>query len=222
MGGTLTKEVEDSLARCTGCFDASTVEEHDDMPDPKTPEISRLRRDSSQVPATSEMLLEAAEAGDCKTVESIIAAGTVDLDAVDSVDDYTAVLAACEAGNIDVVKALHAAGASLDVCDSYGRTPLYAAAVAGHRDVVSHLIDAGADARTLDHDGRGAFWACCAVRRVDVAELLLAEGKCNIDQQPAGGESALDFAVKHGHADVIEFLRNHGCVDQTAGRLSMG
>jgi ankyrin repeat protein len=62
-----------------------------------------------------------------------------------------------------------------------------------------------------------APWAC---RCLDVAAIL-ARGACDVDAADADGDTALDFAVKHGHADVADFLRRRGAADRNAGRLSL-
>ena len=71
-----------------------------------------------------------------------------------------------------------------------------------------------------DGDGRSVLWATCALRHLDVAAIL-ARGACDVDAADADGDTALDFAVKHGHADVADFLRRRGAADRNAGRLSL-
>ena len=50
---------------------------------------------------------------------------------------------------------------------------------------------------------------------------LLLESGADVDAADADGDTALDFAVKHGHADVADFLRRRGAADRNAGRLSL-
>lgn len=150
-------------------------------------------------------LLEAAVIGDLATVQGIIASKKVDLDAADEVDLYTAVLTAAEAGHLDVVQALKEAGANIDCRECDRRTPLYAAAVMGHHDVVQYLVDAGANVDARDNENRSIFWVACAVRRIDIASILLANG-CDLNARADSAETALDFAVKHNHAEVVEWL----------------
>ncbi|KAJ8614250.1 hypothetical protein CTAYLR_001093 [Chrysophaeum taylorii] len=170
---------------------------------------------------TSEMLLESAETGDVEAVERIIKSGVVDINAVDEVDSYSALMMSAEAGHLDIVKALKDAGAEVEIRDSYGRTPLYAAAVAGHIEVVRYLVHQGADVGALDCENRSVLWACCAVRRIDIAAVLLENSDCNLNAVAGSGESAIDFAIKHGHAEVAEFLRGQGAIDTHYGRLNV-
>ena len=45
-------------------------------------------------------------------------------------------------------------------------------------------------------------------RRPDVVKVLLATGACDVDARSAAGDTALDFATLHGHAEVAAFLRD--------------
>ncbi|KAH8048472.1 hypothetical protein JL720_15844 [Aureococcus anophagefferens] len=192
----------DSLARCAGCVCVAD-EDAEDPPDPRTPEFTVLRREAATVAPTLSMLLEAADAGDIATVRAIVGAGGLDLDAADDVDSYSALLTAARRATPTSSARLDA-GASVDAPrDSYGRTPLCAAAVAGRADVVERLVAAGADVDAADGDGRSVLWATCALRHLDVAAIL-ARGACDVDAADADGDTALDFAVKHGHADNAE------------------
>ena len=57
-------------------------------------------------------------------------------------------------GRTEAVKALIAAGASLEVVDKKRRTPLHLAAEHGHAEVIKALLAAGASVEPLDEDQR--------------------------------------------------------------------
>lgn len=198
-----------------GCLNAPGGYE-DDQPT-GLPVVPTTGRDDMM---TVEYLLESAETGDLETVLKILASGKVDVNAVDEVDSYSALMMAAEAGHLDVVQALKDAGAHIEMRDSYGRTPLYAASVAGHIDVVRYLVRENADVHAVDCENRSVLWACCAVRRVDIASILIADGDADLNTQ-AGGDTAMSFAIKHGHAEVVDFLRQNGALDVHIGRLSI-
>lgn len=211
MGQAMGKEVGVTLGQCSSCWSPMTGDADDGFGESRHGdrlEVTHLKRQEPVAP-TLPMLLEAAEANDLRTVVAIVDSGVLDLDATESVDEYGAVLTAAEAGHLDVVIALAEAGASVETRDSFGRTPLYAAAVAGHVDVVRYLACvAGAEVGAEDHEKRTAFWASCAVRNLRVAGALLATGACDVDARSAAGDTALDFATLHGHAEVAAFLRD--------------
>ena len=202
-----------ALGQCTSCWspEDTILPTEDDLTDaPNPPEVTHLMRDDDVEPSLAH-LLEAAEAGDLRTTVAMIDSGAVDLDGVEAVDRYSAMLTASEAGHVDVVAALVAAGASVETRDSYGRTPLYAAAVAGRLEVVTFLTNkAGADVGALDNERRTPFWACCAVRNMLVARVLFETGQCDINAVSTAGESALAFAEAHGHHEVAAFLALQG------------
>lgn len=187
----------------------------DDPPSPRNDFLADL----SSMECTLDSLLDAAEEGSCARVRHVLASGRVDVNAVDE-NDYSALLTSAEQGHLEVVCLLLEAGADLELRDSFGRSALYAAAVAGREPVVRALVSVGADLETQDAEGRTPLWASCFVRHLDVAATLLESEECNINSRPASGETALEHAIKHGHAAVITLLNEHGAEDESLGRLS--
>ncbi|KAJ1454404.1 ankyrin repeat-containing domain protein [Pelagophyceae sp. CCMP2097] len=168
--------------------------------------------------STANMLWAAAETGDDAGVESALQRGA-DVDACDLRDGYGAVLIAAENGHVGVLRTLRKAGASLELADSFGRTPLYAASAAGRLDCVKYLAQRGAVVDAPDADGRTPFFAACALRDLDSAALLFELG-ADINLADIGGQTAFAFAAANGYADVLELLRRLG-VRETLGRLDM-
>lgn len=165
-----------------------------------------------------ETLWSAAETGDVARVRECIEAG-VDVDAQDETDRYSALLAAAEAGHIEVVATLQAARADVDARDIFGRSPVYAASVAGHVDVVKLLSRSGADLESPDEDSRTPFWAACATRQIETARVLVEVG-VKLDHRDKSGQTPFDFASLSGHADVLSFLtRDCGYEPQRDRRL---
>lgn len=172
-------------------------------------------------------LLAAAEDGDVSTISSLLR--TVDVDASDPEDGYSALLVAAEEGRFDAVQFLvERAGAKIDCRDAVGRTPLYAAAVADNAHIVAYLVRRGADPLIADYDGRQVFWATCAVHARDSAVALLDEAKArkisiDIDARDNCGLTAIEFAAHRGHATILELLRERGAQEnpRSRGRLAL-
>ena len=102
----------------------------------------------------SSALHRAAERGDKKTVELLLAKGA-DVNALDGerMIDYqelTALHWAAFTGHADVAAALIAKGADINAGAGAGATPLHLAAAGSHKSVVELLISKGADANLKD------------------------------------------------------------------------
>jgi len=102
------------------------------------------KRNVNQDEKVSEKaFLLAAQSGDLETVKNAIAQ-KID---VDTSTDYgaTALFYACDRGHLEIVKVLIAAGADVNVKDTfYGASPLTWASSAPHYDIITELFKAGA------------------------------------------------------------------------------
>jgi ankyrin repeat protein len=121
----------------------------------------------------------------------------------------TPLLAACERGDVAVVRVLLAAGADPTISDASGRSALHCAAsgTGPHADeVVSSLIAAGAAVDSPD--SRGITPLFLAVKRGDAASVeALILGGASVHARSTQGEAPLHWV--HG-ADVARVLLAHG------------
>ena len=120
-------------------------------------------------------LMHAAHGGHLAAVQVLIAAGA-DVNAK-SPQGWTALAKAAyngetERGYVEVIEALHKAGASLDERIFFGITPLMLAAGGGDAPVVEWLINAGADVLAANEGGRTARLMANDKFYVDVINLL--------------------------------------------------
>ena len=91
--------------------------------------------DLELVPVVNKIDLPAADPdGVAQQIEDVIGLDAAEL----RHSRYSAVLTAAEAGHLEIVKVLRAAGACLETRDSYERTPLFAAAVACRLEVCAY------------------------------------------------------------------------------------
>ncbi len=107
---------------------------------------------------------------------------------------------AARAGDLERVKALLAAGASVAERDSLGGTPLHDAAWAGDLAIVQYLLDKGADpnARHLESGSTPLDYAVITNHR-DVVEMFLLRGS-------RVGPAALHLAANRGYGEVVRLL----------------
>jgi ankyrin repeat protein len=148
-------------------------------------------------------------------------------------------------GDVEKVKALLAADPDLvSSQDEHGWTPLYFAAASGHKDVVELLIANKADVNALNQNFT-PLRAAAMNGHPDVAELLIASNaqvtifdaaaggyleivKSQLKADPAlvsatdnSGWTALQFAARNGHLDVVKLLLANKADVNARGRTGM-
>jgi ankyrin repeat protein len=114
-------------------------------------------------------------------------------------------------GHTETCRLLIEAGSDIERRNEHGYTPLLVAARWGHLDCVTLLLDSGADLHAYDNNGMSALdWAA---GNLPLAQLLVARG-FNVNRKAPPGSwserTALHFAARHGHAEVIAFLLASG------------
>lgn len=124
-------------------------------------------------------------------------------------DGYAPAHLAAMGGHADLIAALHAAGANLDLPLPNGGTPAHLAARDGHAAVIVALHAAGADLNTPVPDENWTL-AHLAARNGD-AELIttlagLPGHDAALDTQDRNGWTPAHMAARHGHAAVITAL----------------
>lgn len=77
----------------------------------------------------------------------------------------TALMIASDTGNLKLVQSLTAAGACVNLPDSFGTRPLMVAADRGHKQIVKFLIENGADISLKDSGGDTALSIVCHRRK---------------------------------------------------------
>ncbi|KAF1828157.1 ankyrin, partial [Decorospora gaudefroyi] len=125
----------------------------------------------------------------------------------------TALQAAAESGNIELVQVLLHAGAYVNApaAKCAGATSLQVAALFGHVRVATILLNAGADANAHGAliNGRTALEGAAEHGRIDMVQLLLNAG---VDLWGNGNvqyERALQLASTNGHTAVKRLVEAH-------------
>ncbi|KXS13771.1 ankyrin, partial [Gonapodya prolifera JEL478] len=149
------------------------------------------------------------EPADVDVISAICEMLTIDINSRDS-QGQQALCVASEAGNVDVVRILLNAGASVDTDGVFGfedgRNNAFDSAVMGrHIEVVKRLLDKGGDIRrTAMALSMASAWGF-----YDIVECLLAH-RSDANIQDDDGDYPLTQAATNAHLDILRLLLDHG------------
>lgn len=132
---------------------------------------------------------------------------------------FTALHCAASRGRIEIVLALLEAGASPNVADCEGGTPLMY--VTRFKDPENHvaitraLLEAGADPLSWDVRGAMAFHVAAGRGSIEVVDMLLAKAPSTLNQTTATGATALYLAATEpGLANMVSHLLSLGATNE--------
>jgi ankyrin repeat protein len=112
--------------------------------------------------------------------------------------------------DLDTARLLIRAGADAKFVDRYGVTPLYLACANGNAAMIKLLLDAGADPNSVDPTGETALMMAAKVGVLEAAKVLL-DGGAKVDTtDPTYKQTALMFAVRDNHPDIVQLLVDRG------------
>ncbi|KAG8511222.1 Ankyrin repeat domain-containing protein 50 [Galemys pyrenaicus] len=109
----------------------------------------------------------------------------------------------------DSIRTLLDNGASVNRCDSSGRTLLGSAAYSGNLDVVNLLVSRGADLEIEDARGHTPLTLAARQGHTKVVNCLIGRG-ANVNHTDRDGWTALRSAAWGGHAEVVSALLRAG------------
>jgi ankyrin repeat protein len=123
---------------------------------------------------------------------------------------YSGLLAAATRGHADVIRALVANGADLDVRDAHDRTPLHVATYGAHHASMRALVAAGADPNALEDDRYDIVTIAAVADDLEALETALSLGaRADNITSPYYG-TALIAAAHLGHVEIVRALINAG------------
>jgi ankyrin repeat protein len=155
-----------------------------------------------------QRLLDAVTRSDRPTIERALQRGA-HLGAKDDIGRSVVLRAVLDAGDLDLVRWLHARGAVLDEPDRGGRTALSFAAANGQLEIVRYLVENGAAVDRADVQRRTPLFHAALGNHRDVAALLLDHG-ARIDVHDQFGDTPLIVACAKGYADMATLLLRRG------------
>ena len=168
--------------------------------------------------ATDSPIVVAARNGDIAGVKAQIVK-RVDVNE-QAADGSTALLWAAYHSDLDMTRALIAAGAKPDVANRYGVTPLLQASRSGNAPVMQALIRAGADAKLLPANTETPLMAASRTGSLEAVKVLLEVGADANGTDTYQKQTALMWAAAEGHADVVKALLAAGADPNRTAHVS--
>ncbi len=158
--------------------------------------------------AANSRLAEAARDRDVEAVRSLIGQG-VEVNAPGT-DGTPALHWAVRVDDTEIARLLLAAGADAALVNRYGLAPLTIAASNGSEAMIRLLLDAGADPNVVDAAGETALMTAASIGGAEAVTLLLDRGATLDTTEPAFDQTALFFAVRGNHPQVVQRLVERG------------
>lgn len=155
-----------------------------------------------------QRFLEAARQGDLATLEKALARG-VSIQAKDDLGRSSLLLAARDAGSLEVVRYLRAKGAPVDTPDLGGRAAISWAAGEGRLPIVRELAAAGAQIDRRDEDGRTPLFQAVLGNHQDVVVFLL-DKEADVNSPDRYRDTPLMQACAKGLNEMAQLLLARG------------
>lgn len=120
-------------------------------------------------------------------------------------DSTKELILASQAGKLDQVKALLAAGALPNGADEFGQRPLLVAVAEGQTEITRLLLRRGASPNVKGQQGRTPLSMAAAAGNLNIVRSLLRAG-AEVDARSDNRATALHEAVRFDHPDIVRTL----------------
>jgi hypothetical protein len=120
-------------------------------------------------------------------------------------DGVSPIFIAAYYGYSECTKQLISSRCDVNKCRDGGASPIWTAAEHGHADIIAQIVSAKGDVNKCNDSGEAPIFVAARIGYADVVALLLASRA-----EPRGshkGPSALDVAMKNGHAECVRLLK---------------
>ena len=160
----------------------------------------------TSIAGANQSLITAAYTGNLDEVKHLIEYKNADINTKDSTGT-TALMAASQIGNMDMVEFLVDCEAEVNAKDIYERTALILAALMNQEEVITYLVDNGAEVNIQDYEGVTALMrvAYHSNDNQAIVEHLVDKGAI-VSIEANDGYTAFDWAELKCNAKISSYL----------------
>ena len=167
-----------------------------------------LKEDQNTNFTFEHALIKAVKAEQAEAVQFVLDLEIVDIDYRNE-DGNTAIMLACELGNINILHSLVSAGANVDLQNNDGWTPLMKASQNNHITIIHAILDeADANPHLQNRKGSDALMIAAFAGCLEAVEIFITKG-VDCTHQREDGVTAFMLACQKGHIEIAELLLNH-------------
>ena len=142
-------------------------------------------------------------------LENILAASTLELNAVDS-KGRTALSYAAVRSDLKALRTLVSFRADVQLSDRRGRSPLHYAATSKDPSCIAFLLQSGASIHSQDKDGQFPLHFTSSVRNCPENIRTLISAGAAVDCRDSDGDTPISVAINMDMAQNVKVLLEHG------------
>jgi len=154
--------------------------------------------------AVKQAILPACASGNIDAVKAVLSR-RADLNAATDENGTTPLLAACDEGEVKMVRWLLKQRCAPATAARNGATALMASALRGSTELCEVLLTARASVNQGASQGWTAIMSACQAGYAEVARLLLDAG-AEFEHAGPDGDTARQLATKNGHQEIVKLL----------------
>ena len=126
-------------------------------------------------------------------------------------NNFSALMIACENGNVDAIHVLLKVGSNTNIVGTYGRTSLILAVYSdSSKEVLQAIIDHGADVNATDKNNYTALMIACWKGHVNAIHVLLKAGSDTNIANESGTTCLLHAVNSNCSKEVLQAIMDHG------------
>lgn len=152
---------------------------------------------------------------DAHAAQFILEQGQIKLD--DPIDDWQASFChlAVEKGSVQILNLLLEYGASANLQDNTGATPLHFAATLGNAEATAMLLPR-CYINIQDAKGRTPLHCAAKLGSLEITKLLQSTNDININARDEKALTPLHFAIKNNHFELVKLLTQNSNIEINA------